>query len=161
MPVPATQTTAEACIPNSRFLLAALALVVLFTLIQIGALRLAFDKLGLAPEAGVTLLLVSLMGSLVNVPLFRMSAEEPDQPVPDPIRRLLREHQQPFEGFTTVAVNLGGCLLPLTFSAYLVTHAGAAMTHFLLAIAFVAGVAYVSSRPVPGLGIGIDRKSVV
>jgi len=141
--------------PSPAFLLAALGLVVLFTLIQLGALQLAFDKLGLDPEAGVTLLFVSLMGSLVNVPLFRMTAEEPEQPLPEPIRRILSHSRQPFEGVTTVAVNLGGCLLPLTFSAYLVMHAGAAMADYLLAAGFVSTVAYLSSRPVPGLGIGM------
>ncbi|KTG17251.1 MULTISPECIES: DUF1614 domain-containing protein [unclassified Guyparkeria] len=141
--------------PNPAFLIAALGLIVLFTLIQLGALQLAFGKLGLDPQAGVTLLFVSLMGSLVNVPLFRMSAEEPDEPLPDPIRRILRHAQQPFEGVTTVAVNLGGCLLPLTFSAYLVMHAGAGLGDYLLAVAFVSSIAYLASRPVPGLGIGM------
>ncbi|MCL7750360.1 DUF1614 domain-containing protein [Guyparkeria hydrothermalis] len=141
--------------PNPGFLLAMLGLVVLFTLIQIGALQIAFEKLGLAPESGMTLLFVSLMGSLVNVPLFRMQAEEPDQPVPEPIRRILAHRQQPFEGVTTVAVNLGGCLLPVTFAAYLVLNAGAPLGNHLLAVALVSTVAYVASRPIPGLGIGM------
>ncbi|MFN2380995.1 MAG: DUF1614 domain-containing protein [Guyparkeria sp.] len=143
--------------PNPGFLLAILGLVVLFTLVQIGALQIAFEKLGLAPESGMTLLFVSLMGSLVNVPLFRMQAEEPDQPqpLPEPIRRILRQRQQPFEGITTVAVNLGGCLLPVTFAVYLVLNSGASLGNHLLAIGLVSAVAYMASRPVPGLGIGM------
>lgn len=141
--------------PGGPFLFAVLGLVFLFVLIQVGALQLTFEKLGLAPEAGVTLLLVSLMGSLVNVPLFRMRAEEPSQPPPEPLRSLLKHRQIPFEGFTTVAVNLGGCLLPLTFSAYLVLNAGAVLSDYLLAVAIVSAVSYFASRPIAGLGIGM------
>lgn len=143
--------------PGGPFLFALFGLVFLFVLIQVGALQLTFQKLGLAPEAGITLLFVSLVGSLVNVPLFRMQAEAPDEPepLPDPLRRLLKQHQMPFEGITTVAVNLGGCLLPLTFSAYLLLNAGAAPFDYLLAVIAVSAVSYYASRPVPGLGIGM------
>ncbi|MFI9652516.1 DUF1614 domain-containing protein [Guyparkeria halopsychrophila] len=143
--------------PGGPFLFALFGLVFLFVLIQVGALQLTFQKLGLAPEAGMTLLFVSLMGSLVNVPLFRMQAEAPDEPEPppDPLRRLLKQHQVPFEGITTVAVNLGGCLLPLTFSAYLLLNAGAAPFDYLLAVITVSAVSYYASRPVPGIGIGM------
>lgn len=141
--------------PGGPFLFAVLGLVFLFVLIQVGALQLTFQKLGLAPEAGVTLLLVSLMGSLVNVPLFRMRAEEPSEPPPEPLRSLLKHRQIPFEGFTTVAVNLGGCLLPLTFSAYLVLNAGAVLFDYLLAVVTVSAVSYFASRPIAGLGIGM------
>ncbi len=140
--------------PGGPFLFAVFGLVFLFVLIQVGALQVAFHKLGLDPEAGMTLLFVSLMGSLVNVPLFRMEAEEPAEPPPELFRGLLK-HRQPFEGVTTVAVNLGGCLLPLTFSAYLVLHAGAAGFDYLLAVATVSAVSYYASRPVPGIGIGM------
>lgn len=141
--------------PGGPFLLALFGLVFLFALIQVGALQLAFYKLGLNPEAGMTLLFASLMGSLVNVPLFRMEAEESDEPPPLAIRRLLAQRQMPFEGYTTVAVNLGGCLLPLTFSAYLVLNAGASLLDHLLTVAVVSAAAYGFSRPVPGIGIGM------
>ncbi|MFO7809033.1 DUF1614 domain-containing protein [Guyparkeria sp.] len=141
--------------PGGPFLFALFGLMFLFVLIQVGALQVAFHKLGLDPQAGMTLLFVSLMGSLVNVPLFRMEAEEPAEPPPEPFRGLLKHRQVPFEGFTTVAVNLGGCLLPLTFSAYLVLHAGAAALDYLLAVATVSAVSYYASRPVPGVGIGM------
>ncbi|WP_410474052.1 DUF1614 domain-containing protein [Guyparkeria sp. TX1] len=141
--------------PGGPFLFALFGLMFLFVLIQVGALQVAFHKLGLDPQAGMTLLFVSLMGSLVNVPLFRMEAEEPAEPPPEPFRGLLKHRQVPFEGFTTVAVNLGGCLLPVTFAAYLVLNAGASLENYLLAVGLVSTVAYVASRPIPGLGIGM------
>jgi uncharacterized membrane protein len=141
--------------PGGPFLLALFGLIFLFVLIQVGALQLAFYKLGLNPEAGMTLLFASLMGSLVNVPLFRMEAEESDEPPPLAFRRLLAQRQMPFEGYTTVAVNLGGCLLPLTFSAYLVLNAGASLLDHLLTVAVVSAAAYGFSRPIAGIGIGM------
>ncbi len=141
--------------PGGPFLFALFGLVFLFVLIQVGALQIAFDKLGLEPEAGMTLLFASLLGSLVNLPLFRMEAEEPDEPPPEPFRSLLKHRQIPFEGYTTVAVNLGGCLLPLTFSTYLVLNAGAAVFDYVLAVITVSAVSYYASRPLPGIGIGM------
>lgn len=142
--------------PGGPSLFALFGLIFLFVLIQVGALQLAFHKLGLNPEAGMTLLFASLLGSLVNVPLFRMQAEEPPEPPPETaLGRLLGFRQLPFEGYTTVAVNLGGCLLPLTFSAYLVLNAGAAWFDHLLTVAVVSAAAYGFSRPIPGIGIGM------
>ncbi len=141
--------------PGGPFLFALFGLVFLFVLIQVGALQIAFDKLGLEPEAGMTLLFASLLGSLVNLPLFRMEAEEPAEPPPEPFRSLLKHRQIPFEGYTTVAVNLGGCLLPLTFSTYLVLNAGAQLFDYVLAVITVSAVSYYASRPLPGIGIGM------
>ncbi|SFD94082.1 Uncharacterized membrane protein [Thiohalospira halophila DSM 15071] len=141
--------------PGFPFLVALFGLAFLFALIQIGALQLAFHKLGLAPEGGVTLLLASLLGSLINVPLFRIRAEQPAEPPPSPFGGLLRHDPEKFDGRTTIAVNLGGCLLPLTFSVYLMQHAGAAALDYVLAIVLVSIVSYVASRPVHGLGIGM------
>jgi len=55
----------------------------LFTLVQFGLLQLAFCKLGLAPEVGMTLLLASLLGSMVSLLLFRMNAAAPEILPPD------------------------------------------------------------------------------
>ena len=97
------------------------ALGFLLAIVQIGALTIAFEKLGLTAHSAFLLLFASLFGSAVNLPLFRMTAERPSQPVemPLPLRRLLRYRPVQFEGKTLVAVNVGGCLIPVAFSAYL------------------------------------------
>lgn len=145
--------------PFSPFHLIAALLLLAFMVafIQVGALTIAFDKLGLSPESGFALLLVSLLGSAINLPLFRMKANPPP---PDTFMvplagRLLRIRPPPFTGSTVIAINVGGGLVPVFFSAYLFRHTPIDATTALLAIAIVTFVCYAYSRPIPGLGIGM------
>ncbi len=134
-----------------------LALGFLLAFVQVGALSVAFDKLGLSQESAFLLLFASLFGSAINLPLFQMRAEPPP-PIPGMdwhLRRLLRVPPAMFSGKTTVAVNVGGCLIPLGFSLYLMKSTGLGIGETLLAIAVVTIVSRWASRPIPGLGIGM------
>jgi uncharacterized membrane protein len=134
-------------------LLAALGLLAVF--VQAGALTLAFDKLGLSPDSAVLLLSASLLGSLINLPLFSVKAEEPPAPMPEPFRSLLKLPQMEFTGITTIAINVGGGVVPLAFSGYLVRHSSLDLLTVVGAVATVATACRLVSRPVPGIGIGI------
>lgn len=134
-------------------LLAALGLLAVF--VQIGALTLAFDKLGLSSNSAMLLLSTSLFGSLINLPLFSVKAEGPPPPMPQPFRSLLRLPPMAFTGKTVVAINVGGCLVPLAFSIYLLWHNPLNPLTVFGAVAMVAAVCRLASRPVPGVGIGI------
>lgn len=127
----------------------------LLVFIQLGIVTIAFDKLGLSITAVYFLLICSLFGSVINVPLVTVKAEVPMQPVPPYMWRLLRMNHLVFEGKTTIAVNVGGCLIPLGFGLYLFASTAIGFFHALLGICLVATVSYVSSRPVQGLGIGM------
>jgi uncharacterized membrane protein len=50
--------------------------LVLLILIQIGVLRFAFMRLGISSGAALLLLLGSLIGSLVNIPVWELPPEE-------------------------------------------------------------------------------------
>lgn len=141
--------------PLPFFLFLAL-LVGLIAFVQIGALTLAFDKLGLSPEAAFLLLFVSLFGSAVNLPLFTVDAEAPRPgSVPAPLRGLLRHVAREFHGRTLIAVNVGGGLIPVLFSAYLVARGALPPLPVFAAITIVATASYLISRPLPGIGIGM------
>jgi len=137
-------------------LLFVLALGFLLAFVQVGLLTIAFDKLGLSPGSAMLLLFASLFGSGVNLPLFAVEADPrgPDAR-PFPVRGLLRVPQHPFIGRTLIAVNVGGCLIPVSFSAYLLMHHPLAPVSVALAIGVVTAVSYHTSRPVPGLGIAM------
>jgi len=144
--------------PFSPFVLLALifllSLVLLF--VQFGILTISFGKLGLSPDSALLLLLVSLLGSGINLPLFRIDAELPDEPVTPPrLFQMLRQNMPPFEGKTTVAINTGGCLVPVSFSLYLIYHNPMPLSDLLPAIAILSIVSYFASRPLPGVGIGM------
>ena len=47
----------------------------LIFLVQYGLVRIAFDKLGLSAHSAYLLLVSSLVGSMVNLPLFRIRVE--------------------------------------------------------------------------------------
>lgn len=126
-------------------------------LLQVGLLGLAFEKLGLSPASGFTLFLLSLFGSLVNIPIRRLPAEAPpaEDAVPVELRGLLRQVRREFTGETVLAVNFGGCVVPTLFSLHLMARHGLPLFDALGAVALVSAVAYGFSRPIPGLGIAM------
>ena len=138
-------------------LLFVVALGLLLAIVQLGALTIAFDKLGLTSRSAFLLLFVSLFGSAINLPLFTMKAQPaPLTPaVPPALRRLLRHQARAFHGSTLVAVNVGGCLIPAAFSIYLLAHEPLPWAPVLFGIAAIAAVSRLISRPLPGIGIGM------
>lgn len=133
-----------------------LATAALITLIQVGALTIAFGKLGLSSESALLLLLTSLLGSAVNLPLFSIRAQAGSlEAAPEALRPLLEEAMRQFKGRTTIAVNVGGGLVPVCLSAYLMHHNPIPVFDVAVAVTIVALICYRFSRPVPGLGIGM------
>ncbi len=142
-------------LPQLVFFVSAVVLVA--ALIQIGVLSIAFDKLGLSGDAAILLLLASLFGSALNLPLFPIKAEAPaqDSPLPPPLRGLLHQTRREFHGSTLIAVNVGGGLVPVWFSLYLLAHHPLAPWQVLISITAVAAVSHMMSRPMRGVGIGM------
>jgi uncharacterized membrane protein len=141
--------------PRPLFLLLAL-LVTLVSFVQFGALTLAFDKLGLSAESGFLLLFVSLFGSTINLPLFTVSAEAPPaEAIAVTLRGLLRHTAREFHGRTLIAINVGGGLIPVLFSLYLIGRGGLPLPMLVAATGVVALVSHLVSRPLPGIGIGM------
>jgi len=127
----------------------------LLAFVQVGILTLAFDKLGLSPAAGFLLLFASLAGSAVDVPVATLRGAPPPEPLPEPVRWGLLRVRRAYAGRTVIAVNVGGCVIPVLFSLYLLASRGLPLDRTLLATAIVVAVAYAASRPVPGLGIAM------
>lgn len=132
-----------------------LLLFFLLVFIQLGILTIAFDKLGLSLTEAYLLLICSLFGSAINLPLFTIRAEATMQQIPLSVWHLLRMNHLVFEGKTTIAVNVGGCLIPFGFSLYLLANTEISLFHALLGICLVSVVSFISSRPIEGLGIGM------
>jgi uncharacterized membrane protein len=136
-------------------LLFVLALGFLLAFVLTGVMTITFEKLGLSAHSAFLLLFGSLFGSAINLPLFSVKAQPPPPEVQAAMRGLLRLPQRPFTGRTVVAANVGGCLVPLSFSIYLMLHNPLTLTQVVLGIGVVAAVSYFLSRPLPGLGIGM------
>jgi len=139
-----------------RLLLFILALVFLISFVQVGLISIAFDKLGLSPASAYLLLLCTLAGSLINLPLFSLKADSAAQPrMPPELARWLFFKLPPFTGKIMVTVNVGGAVVPVAFSLYLIAHNPLNPLRVAAAVAAVAIIARTISRPIPGIGIGI------
>jgi uncharacterized membrane protein len=133
-----------------------LALGVLAAFVQVGLVSIAFEKLGLSQHSAYLLLITTLAGSLVNLPLFSIAAEAPPpEQAYKPLRELWGFPRIEFTGRTIVAVNAGGCVTPVAFSLYLMAHNPVTLPQVLLAVVIVSAVAYLTSYPIPRVGIGI------
>ncbi|MGA7181133.1 MAG: DUF1614 domain-containing protein [Thiobacillaceae bacterium] len=140
-----------------RMLLFFLALVFLISFVQIGLITIAFDKLGLSPASAYLLLLCTLTGSLINLPLFSLKADRDVVPpkIPPELARLPFFKPLPFTGKTVVAVNVGGAVVPVCFSLFLIAHNPLNPLQVAVAVIVVALIARSISRPIAGIGIGM------
>jgi uncharacterized membrane protein len=138
-----------------RLLLFILALVFLIGFVQIGLISIAFDKLGLSPNSAYLLLMCTLGGSLVNLPLFTLTADPTGPLKTPPLPKWPSYRQQAFAGKITVAVNVGGAVVPVAFSLFLISHDPLNPIQVATAVAIVALIARAISQPIPGVGIGI------
>ena len=138
------------------FVLAAFVLIVLaFGLIQIGILEYAYEKMGVSRQYVFALLLLSVLGSYVNIPI----AELP----PD---RVLSNQEVTFFGMryviplveqwprTVIAVNLGGAVVPTFLSLYLVVKNGL-YVQSAVGVVIVAAIMHSLAQPVAGVGIAV------
>jgi uncharacterized membrane protein len=137
------------------FLLAGLVVVtVLVALLQVGVFSYAFARLGISPGAALLLLLASLAGSVVNLPVARLRNQVVE------VRRSVSAFGVRYlipmltRRNTTIAVNVGGALVPVAVSGYLIAHDRIGW-QALAAVLVVGALVYLVARPVPGLGIAV------
>jgi uncharacterized membrane protein len=142
--------------PSPRNLLLLLFIFgLLMAIIQLGLLTIAFDKLGLSPSSAYMLLVCSLLGSVVNLPLFRIRTDQPP-PAESPPQPLFPGFPLwSFSSRTVVSLNVGGGLIPILFSLYLFRHSEVNLLEILQGVFFVSMVSFLFSRPIRGIGIGM------
>jgi uncharacterized membrane protein len=126
-------------------------LIGLFVLIQIQAIGSVFSILGLSPRAALFALLVSLIGSYINIPLYTVQSG-PAPAMPTANNRIPFEYSGPK---TTVAINVGGAIVPIIISAYALANAPAAFLPSLLGTVIVALVTHHFAYPLQGVGIAL------
>lgn len=142
-------------LPPQRLLLLLALSIFLVVFIQLNILTIAFDKLGLSPDSASLLLVVTLIGSMLNLPLFSMKVDKPSPgPVP-PLWKLFKLPQPAFTGKTIIAINVGGCVIPVAFSGFLLVNHTIGLQQVIIAVSVVTLVSYVLSRPMAGIGIAM------
>ena len=144
-------------VPPQNLIFLGLLLGLVLVLIQLGLLSVAFAKLGLSQNSAFLLLALSLLGSWVNLPLFTISGGpvEPAPKLPPPLDAIFRLPRRLVPGRVLIALNVGGGVVPIAFSAYLFRFHALPLTDVALGVIGVAAVSHLLSRPVPGVGIGL------
>lgn len=143
---------APALAPLLVFLLLVL-LGVFLVLVEMRILSYAYRKIGVRPRYVFAVMLLSLLGSHVNIPLYSVPA--PRLVSPHEVWMFGRPYDVPavvVPGETIVAINVGGALIPLLVSAYLFLKSRMYL-RMLVGIVIVGAVVHQLARIVPGVGI--------
>lgn len=125
----------------------------LIILIEIGILGYAYERIGVKRRHVFLLLFLSLLGSYVNIPVAELPAQQ-----------VHSGKVVTFYGMryvipmvldwpkTVIAVNLGGAVIPVFLSLYLMVKKRL-FGRGLLGVAIVAATSHFMAHPVPGVGI--------
>ena len=135
-------------------------LVLLFAvvaLIFLGAISIAFANVGFTPLTIFLILVATLIGSFINIPLLKLRTTIPivhDQYV-SWFGVTFRIPQVEYgQTITVVAINVGGALIPTAVSIYLLSKSSISMIMLSLrGVLAVALVTHIVARPVKGVGI--------
>jgi len=118
--------------------------------------RTAFTKIGFSWSQALFVLLASLLGSSINIPVTNLECKAP----------MVRERYVRAFGIayrvpvvdvvscqTLLAVNVGGAVIPSLISIALIHQFPESLNYALVSIAIVAALTHLVARPVKGLGI--------
>jgi uncharacterized membrane protein len=127
----------------------------LVVMVQLGILRYAYEKIGISRQHAFTLLLLSLFGSYVNIPVAQLPPEhvESDREIWFAGMHYIVPAVEDWPR-TIVAINVGGALIPTLLSIYLVAKNGLYLRS-LIGVTIVACIVHQFARPVHGLGISV------
>lgn len=144
--------------PHNLMMFAVLLLVLILavTLILIGVIGLAFADVGFGPVTIALILIGTLLGSFINIPILKMKTTVPvvKEEYVSHFGVVYRVPQTEYDEATTVlAVNVGGALIPTAVSLYLLWKAPTVIFYSLIGVVVVALVTRLVARPVKGVGI--------
>lgn len=121
-----------------------------------GVIISAFMKIGFSIGHAFLILILSLLGSGINIPLATLRSDTPV--VRDtyirvfgvayrvPVRRVTKNE-------TTIAVNVGGAVIPVLISAYLIMRFPSSLLLAGAGVLIVSIITYSVARPIRGIGI--------
>lgn len=130
-------------------------LLILFVIaaMEIGAIQYAYEKIGINRPYVFALLLLSLWGSYINIPIAELPARFSNQDMPFFGLHHVLPWVQQWTG-TEIAINFGGAVIPTLLSIYLVRKHRIVWA-IALAVVVVTTAVYWLARPVQGVGIAV------
>jgi uncharacterized membrane protein len=141
--------------PILLYLLLGGLVLALLALLQIGLLNRAYRLLGLEPRVAMLVLIGSLVGSYINIPIARLpEARVVLKPFVDAFGMPYYAPQVVDWPGVVLAVNVGGAVIPVLLSLYLVA-SHRIFVSAAIATAVVAVVVNHFATPIPGVGISV------
>jgi uncharacterized membrane protein len=128
---------------------------VVLALVELSAIEYAYARIGIDHRYVFSLLLLSLLGSYVNIPIAELPAEGvvSGQEITVYGMRYVIPVVHEWPG-TVIAVNLGGAIIPTLLSVYLVLKNGLYLKS-LAGVLSVMVIVHWVARPVAGVGIAV------
>ncbi len=138
------------------FLLFLLLFPFIWVVLTIDVVQVAAAKLGFTPQIALALLVLVILGSTINIPLYRIDSTT------DLIDDFMLYYQRQFWGIpllkmkqtTVVALNVGGDLIPVFLAVYQFGQTNPIA--ILLVTTIVTVVCYYAAHLVPGIGIAMN-----
>ena len=93
--------------------------ILIVPLLFLGIIGAAFARLGFSWIAALAVILLMLLGSAVNIPIYRVKRDTIRLSDNYPTSLNIGENPESRIWDTVVSINLGGAILPLLISAYL------------------------------------------
>ncbi len=135
------------------FVLLLLAIPILWFFITLDIIQFAVEKLGFSSGVALLLFAIVILGSAINIPLYKI--ETSVEVVPDFLviyeRLFWRVPFRQMQRVTIVALNLGGGLIPVILALYQFFNVAA--LPIIAVMLIVSLVSYYSAHIVPGIGI--------
>ncbi len=138
----------------AMFFLLFLLVLVILPLIISGDFRM----LGFSPWQSFFLFFFSLIGSVVNIPVYSVKVRQRVQMPPSGYFMDFLYPQNSFsyqEMKSTIAVNLGGAIIPALVSVYLIINNPHLVWQYLVGTGIMATICYKLARPIRGVGISM------
>jgi uncharacterized membrane protein len=135
------------------FIILILLLPILFVLFSVGAIGIAFQKLGMSPSTGVMFFLLSLLGGMINIPVREKVVETNEESDISNLHSFFYGVKPHFMQKQVLAINLGGCILPVMLCLYLLPRAPIIPVIACTAIMII--ICKFLARPTPGIGIAM------
>ena len=129
--------------------------LIMLPFLMVGLIGEAFLRLGISPGLVFWLLILTLAGSLVNVPIYRFENRDlVGGQVVSYFGMRFRVPRPERAQSTILAVNVGGALIPVALCVYLISQIDFGLSLPVL-LAVVTVVVNRLARPVRGMGIAV------
>ncbi len=142
--------------PIKYTLLLSILAIFFIGLLQVNLFQIAFVKLGLTPQESLLLLIGSLVGSGINIPLLQLHNPDRGFPVKWAIQKVMwGVAPAKLSDKIIIAVNVGGCLIPLSLSLYFISLQVIDPIKMIIGVSAITLLSYKSSELIPGFGVGM------